>query len=283
MIAFSIWPINIYRYGIFYFIGFVTSYFFLIFLWKSNLFNKYPNLKRLLHKNTDDILITAVIWVIVWWRLWHVLIYDLTYFAKHPLEIFAIRKGGMSFIWGMIGTTIAFLVLKKIKQLSNKEFFLLMDSIIIVVPLGIILWRIWNFLNQELYGIIVQANKWWRTNKTIELCKTTQLCHVYPKIWPELRINTNFLSSFFEGLVPLIILSILQWKRSKTKKLNAGLFAIIFVISYSFARFWLDYIRQSSQTEFIWQFSKSQRFFIVFFWLWLIFLIRNYLINKKIN
>lgn len=61
----------------------------------------------------------------------------------------------MSFIGGVFGVGIALLVLAWKKRFSVKEFLLLGDLILAFVPFGIMLGRIGNFLNQELYGIVV--------------------------------------------------------------------------------------------------------------------------------
>jgi len=269
MIAFSIGPIDIYRYGIFYLIGFVGAYFFLNYLWKIKLFQKFPNLQNLLTKGLDDIIIAAVLGIIIWGRLGHVLIYDLQYFITNPLKIFAIRQWGMSFIWGMTWVTIAFIVLQKIKKLNKKEFWLLIDAIITIVPLGILFGRIWNFLNQELYGIIVPQWFWWLSTNIVNILQSIHIFHIYPHIWPELRINTNILSSFFEGFISLLILLSLTRRRIKTKIFKPWQIVSIFLLRYSTIRFIIEYLRQDSQTEFIGQFSKSQRFFIAFFVLWI--------------
>lgn len=60
----------------------------------------------------------------------------------------------MSFIGGIIGVTIAMLILMRRKKFSRKEILLLGDMILAILPFGIMLGRIGNFLNQELYGIM---------------------------------------------------------------------------------------------------------------------------------
>ena len=61
----------------------------------------------------------------------------------------------MSFIGGIFGVSIAATLLAWNKRFSAKEFLLLGDLILAFVPFGIMLGRIGNFLNQELYGIVV--------------------------------------------------------------------------------------------------------------------------------
>jgi phosphatidylglycerol:prolipoprotein diacylglycerol transferase len=60
----------------------------------------------------------------------------------------------MSFIGGSVGVILALVAYRFFFKLSRKEFLLLLDCILVVVPLGIFLGRLGNFLNQELYGII---------------------------------------------------------------------------------------------------------------------------------
>ncbi|MBP6086557.1 prolipoprotein diacylglyceryl transferase [Patescibacteria group bacterium] len=61
----------------------------------------------------------------------------------------------MSFIGGIIGVIIAIFFVERMYKLSRKEFFIIFDLLLLIVPIGIVLGRIGNFLNQELYGIVV--------------------------------------------------------------------------------------------------------------------------------
>lgn len=281
MIAFSIWPINVYRYWIFYFISFIVVYFFLKYISKKDFLNNYPKLKNLLSNKLEDILIYSILWVLVWWRLWHVLIYDLSYFMENPLDIFALWKGGMSFIWWIIWVTLALLIFKKRNKISTKDILILGDLTLSIVPFGIMLWRIWNFLNQELYGIIVPNNFWGLSDRVVELFKITNIFYVYDQIDSYLRVNTNLLASFFEGFIILLITQILIRKQIRKKKVLPGQITGIFFMLYSLFRFLLEYIRQDSQFEFIWLFTKSQWFFIWLFILWFCIFYNNKFKWKK--
>lgn len=86
--------------------------------------------------------------------------------------------------------------------------------------------------------------------------------HVYDQIDSQLRVNTNLLSSIFEGgILLLITLSIIR-HRVKTKALHPGQIVTIFLLWYSGVRFLLEYVRADSQLEFYGRFSISQRFFL---------------------
>jgi prolipoprotein diacylglyceryltransferase len=55
----------------------------------------------------------------------------------------------------MIGVVIAFVALAWNKKFRFKEIVLLFDIILAILPFGIMLGRIGNYLNQELYGVVV--------------------------------------------------------------------------------------------------------------------------------
>jgi phosphatidylglycerol---prolipoprotein diacylglyceryl transferase len=274
MIAFSIGSIDIYRYGIFYVIAFLVGYLFLLRVSKKNIFWKaFPRLQTFLEKNLDDLMLCIFLGVLVWWRLGHVIIYDFSYYLQHPSEIFQVWKWGMSFIWGMIGVTISLGILAWKKHLKRKELLLLGDMIFAILPFGIMLGRIGNFLNQELYGITAAEVLGKFGYIASSVFHQLGLYHIYPQVDTMLRVNTNILSSFFEGLVLLIITLFFVRKRKKTKTPQPGKIVAVFLLWYSFIRFLLEYLRADSQLEFHGRFTISQWFFIGFFLLGVVVLI----------
>jgi phosphatidylglycerol:prolipoprotein diacylglycerol transferase len=132
------------------------------------------------------------------------------------------------------------------------------------VPVGIFFGRFGNFLNQELYGTIVPTDFRWWPQWLVQFALDTQLFHVYDKIWSELRINTNFLSMIFEWLILAIVLRICFFRYRVSKKWNAWQLSAVFLGGYSLVRFVFEYLRQDSQAEFVWWFTKSQWFFVIF-------------------
>jgi len=152
MIAFTIFWRPIYRYGIFYLITFLLGYFFLMRLWKTQKFASYSKVQWILTDGLDDMLLIALAGVILWWRLGHVFIYDWWYYSHHLGEIFQVRQGGMSFVGGFLWVLVGGSIFARIKKISMHEVFLMADIILCIVPIGILLWRIGNYLNQELRG-----------------------------------------------------------------------------------------------------------------------------------
>ena len=269
MIAFSIFWINVYRYWIFYLIGFILAYIFLLFIWKKQYFHKFPKLQNLLENDLETLFIILILWVLIWWRLGHVLIYDFQYFIDNPLDAFKIWQGWMSFIWWILWVVLWVTLFIRYKKFSRKEYIILLDLLCCILPMCIAFGRLWNFLNQELYWIIF-TNPFLRTESTIWTLTSLWFLHIYDKIDSVLRINTNLLSIIFEGILLFTTWIIIFTKQIKNNKRKIWKIWVIFLLWYSIIRFLLEYIRQDSQAEFIWPFSKSQRFFIIFIIIWII-------------
>ena len=263
MIAFSIFWINVYRYWIFYLIGFILAYCFLLFVWKKKYFHKFPNLQNLLENDLETLFIILILWVLIWWRLGHVLIYDFQYFIDNLLDIFKIWQWWMSFIGGILWVVLWVSLFIRKKKFSRKEYIILLDLLCCILPICIAFWRLWNFLNQELYWIIFN-NPFWRSEWTIWTLTSLWFLHTYNKIDSLLRINTNLLSIIFEWIMLFITLIIIFIKQIKNDKRKIWKIWVFFLLRYSTIRFLFEYLRQDSQSEFIWPFTRSQRFFIIF-------------------
>ncbi len=275
MIAISIWSIDIYRYWIFYVLGFLVAYIFFTVLAKKKVFIKCPKIHLLLEKYVDDIILYSVLWVLIWWRLWQVILYDLNYYLSSPIEILQFWKWWMSFIGGMIWVLISLAIFAKKIKLKKSELIQILDLVLIIAPFGIMLGRIWNFLNQELYGIVVPYNFRWLSNPIISLFQKLHIFNVYDKVDSFLRVNTNFLASFFEGFLLLIVMFLILDNFIKKWVYKIWYITWIFLVWYSTVRFFLEYLRMDSQSEFIFYLTKSQRFFVAFFVLWLYFILRK--------
>ena len=89
-------------YALMYVLGFVAGFFFLkkFFTWKKM-------------SDLDDFIFAVGLGVILGGRLGFVILYDLSFYLSHPLEIFAIWKGGMSFHGGLIGVILATIIFAK--------------------------------------------------------------------------------------------------------------------------------------------------------------------------
>jgi phosphatidylglycerol---prolipoprotein diacylglyceryl transferase len=78
-----------------------------------------------------------------------VLFYNPGYYFAHPLQALYVWQGGMSFHGGAIGVTIAIILYCRTRQI---RIFACSDIITEAIPIGLLLGRIANFINGELYG-----------------------------------------------------------------------------------------------------------------------------------
>jgi phosphatidylglycerol---prolipoprotein diacylglyceryl transferase len=99
--------------------------------------------------NLDFLFYAVVMGIILGGRLGYVVFYNLPYYLEHPLKILAIHDGGMSFHGGIIGVIIGLLVTSYVRKIPLLK---LGDAVGPVVPIGICLGRIANYLNNELVG-----------------------------------------------------------------------------------------------------------------------------------
>ena len=146
-IAFSLGPIAIRWYSLAYIAGILFTMFWI----------KKVNQKDALMSQAayDDWLLWAVISIILGGRFGYVFFYNPTYFIEHPLEIFAIWQGGMSFLGGLGGSIVGMWIFAKKYKIN---FLQLTDTLSVAAPIGLFFGRLANFVNMELYGRVSNSN-----------------------------------------------------------------------------------------------------------------------------
>jgi phosphatidylglycerol:prolipoprotein diacylglycerol transferase len=97
----------------------------------------------------DDFIVWVTLGIILGGRTGYVLFYNPEYFAEHPLEIFQLWNGGMSFHGGFTGCVVAVILFARSRGIPILS---LGDITCAVGPIGIFLGRIANFINGELWG-----------------------------------------------------------------------------------------------------------------------------------
>ena len=185
-----------------------------------------------------------------------------------PLAFIIIKLGLLLKKYGL-----SIIVLSFIKKLSIKDLLLLFDCLVVVVPIWIILWRFGNYLNQELYWLVVPEWAWWLSNWLVSLLTNLNIFHVYPKIDLLLRVNTNFISIFFEWIVLFLLIFFVSRKQVKSNNIKVWLNSSVFLIFYSLFRFLIEYLRVDSQSQFLWIFTTSQWLFLWLFLIWIIWFV----------
>ena len=178
-----------------------------------------------------DYLVWAMLGVIIGARLGEVLIYNLTYFIHHPLEIFlpfnfsgGIRFtgiSGMSYHGGVIGVILVSILFLRKRKINFWKFA---DLIVPAIPLGYTFGRIGNFINGELFGRVTTM-PW---GMYFPLDQTQSLRH-----------PSQLYEAFFEGIFLFIIL----WLMRK-KKYGDGYLLGLYIFGYGFVRFMIEFLRE---------------------------------------
>jgi phosphatidylglycerol:prolipoprotein diacylglycerol transferase len=228
-IAFSIFGINIYWYGIIIASGFLLA----VFLGMRTA-EKYGI-------NPDDVidmvLIAAPV-AIIGARLFYVL-FSLgepnNPYVKDPLKILKVWEGGLAIYGGVIGglgTAYVFARVKKIKV--SRLFDFGVPYFILAQAIG----RWGNFVNQEAFGSNTDL-PWGMISD-----KTRRYFIENPQLGmnPDLPVHPTFL---YESLWDLSVFFFLIWYRSRRKKLNGEVFCL-FMALYGAGRFVIEGLRTDS-------------------------------------
>lgn len=141
-IALQIGPVAIHWYGLMYLIGFALVWF--LGRWRIN-----RGETDLTLRNLEDIIFYSVLGVIAGGRLGYVLFYKPAEYLAHPLEVFYLWQGGMSFHGGLIGVIVALLIFAR---KHKKTLLVIGDFVAPLIPLGLAAGRLGNFINGELWG-----------------------------------------------------------------------------------------------------------------------------------
>ncbi len=144
-------------YWLMYAIWFISWY---LIIKKSRLQDYFKNDKE--NKRIDSLLFYIFLGVIIWWRFWYILFYDIWYYIENISEILKIWKWWMSFHWWVIWVIIAMITYSRRKKIS---FFEIADEVTRILPIWIWAWRFWNYLNKELlwkeYSWFLSVEKDW--------------------------------------------------------------------------------------------------------------------------
>jgi len=141
-VLFAIGFIKIRWYGLMYVIGFVAAW----LLARRRAAMPWSPVRP---EQVDDMIFYGMLGVILGGRLGYVFVYGLDELARDPLYIVKITQGGMSFHGGLAGVIIA---MWWYGRKLGRRIFEMTDFAAPLVPIGLGLGRIGNFINGELWG-----------------------------------------------------------------------------------------------------------------------------------
>jgi phosphatidylglycerol:prolipoprotein diacylglycerol transferase len=179
----------------------------------------------------DDFVLWVTLGIILGGRVGYVLFYNLPHFIAAPAEIFEVWKGGMSFHGGFLGCVIAVVGFARKRGVS---WLSLGDVTCAVGPIGLLLGRIANFVNGELWGRAADV-PW---------------AMIFPGGGPVPRHPSQLYEAGLEGLVLLVILGLMV-RRGALKRpgLVIGAFAALYAVMRSFCEFFRE---PDPQLGFLW-------------------------------
>lgn len=186
-------------------------------------------------EQVDDLLTWMILGVILGGRLGYVLFYQPAYFAANPGEILAVWQGGMSFHGGLLGVAAGVLGFSLRNGLAPLSVG---DAVSAAAPIGILLGRIANFINAELWGRPSTA-PW----AVIFPGEAALSC---PVGWtgPCARHPSQLYEAALEGLVLFIVLVIAIRRGALARP---GRVFGMFLVGYSLARVALERFREPDQ------------------------------------
>jgi phosphatidylglycerol---prolipoprotein diacylglyceryl transferase len=173
-------------------------------------------------RDIEDLLFYGVLGVVLGGRIGYVLFYKPGYYASHPLEVFMVWKGGMSFHGGMLGVIAAMALFARTR---DRDFLDVTDLIAPCVPTGLASGRIGNFINGELPGRVADASLPWSM--------------VYPNAGAAPRHPSSLYQFLLEGLLLFVVL----WVYAK-KPRGLGQVSAAFLIGYGVLRFIAEFFRE---------------------------------------
>lgn len=216
-IAISLGPLSVHWYGLMYLVAFIQ------FLVLGRLRARQPHIIAAGWKkeDLDDMLFYGVLGVIIGGRLGEVLFYAPAYYFSHPLEIFKIWQGGMSFHGGFLGVLIAMALWAYRRGKSVIDVY---DFIAPMVPLGYAAGRIGNFINAELPGRVADPSLPWAM------------------VWPNVDSLPRHPSPIYQALIDGVLVFIIVWLFARKQRPPLAVGAL-FVLLYGTARFVTEYFR----------------------------------------
>ncbi len=212
-------PIAIHWYGLTYLVGFA------LFLFLAVRRSKLPQFAATgwTRRDVEDLLFYGVLGTVIGGRLGYILFYKPGWYAEHPLEVFAVWKGGMAFHGGLLGVIVALALFARSRK---RPFLEVTDLVAPCVPTGFAAGRIGNFINGELWGRFSSVDLPWGM--------------VFPQSGSPLPRHPSQLYQFaLEGILLFVVL----WIYGK-KPRGLGQVSGAFLMGYGVLRFFAEFFRE---------------------------------------
>jgi phosphatidylglycerol---prolipoprotein diacylglyceryl transferase len=178
-----------------------------------------------------QLLVVNLLFAVVGARLWHG-ITDFHLYQSNIVDLLWITQGGLSILGAVLGGTFGIFFFQWFKNTSAKfNSFFWLDLIILGVPIGQMIGRLGNWVNQELYGL--PTNLPWAIyiDAPNRVAGYEQFATFHPL--------------FLYEIVLLAPLSFVLWTIffKSPYKIGTGFFVALYGVWYGLGRFLLEFIR----------------------------------------
>lgn len=247
-------PLEFRWYGLMYILGFLAAFFII----------KGQSKKRGLQLSSEilsDIVFVIAVGIVLGGRAGYILFYNLAWYLSHPLKVFAVWEGGMSFHGGILGGVIAGIYVFRKNRL---DLWTMADIVALTIPVGLGLGRLGNFINGELYGRVTASS--WGV--------------VFPAGGNLPRHPSQLYEAFLEGFVLLLLV----WGVNRTSPPKSVQFWTV-ICGYGCFRFFVEFFREpDQQLGFLWGgATMGQLLSLPMFLLGGIMIVRGYLRQKALT
>jgi len=177
-----------------------------------------------------------LLFAVVGARLWHG-VTDFHLYQSNLLDLLWINQGGLSILGAVLGGILGiffFQWFKKSRAMFSSLYWL--DIVILGVPLGQMIGRLGNWVNQELYGLPTTLPWAIHIDAPNRISGYEQFSTYHPLFLYEILL-----------LAPL---SFLLWTvfMKNSRKIGTGLFVAVYGAWYGMGRFLLEFIRIDKTT-----------------------------------
>lgn len=220
-VALQLGPVAIHWYGLAYVAAFILG-----LSYSKYLCRKFPA-DGITPDRLESLFTYVILGVILGGRLGYVLFYNLPHYLAYPLDIFKVWQGGMSFHGGLLGVLIAIAWFAWKHQVNVID---LGDRIAPVVPVGLLLGRLANFINGELVGRVTSATLPWSM------------------IFPQVDLNPRHPSQLYEAGLEGLLLTFLLFLATR-KRIIRWQPSGIFLTGYALSRIFVECFRTPEITH----------------------------------
>ncbi len=233
LLSWHVGPIGVRWYALAYIAGIVLGWRYAVRLVKNpRLWGARPPTAT--PTQLDDLVLWLTLGTVIGGRLGSMLFYNSAELVSHPLVMFQIWRGGMSFHGGMIGVGLAIALFARANRI---DILRLADLVAPCVPFGLFFGRIANFINGELWGRVTHV-PW-----GMVFCNQT-LQHDYGSCpaGPDARHPSQLYEATLEGIVLFLVL---RWATHRARWLERqGALTGLFLVAYALFRISLENVRQ---------------------------------------